>query len=82
MSTSTEIQSAQSLINRMASDNYRLVELTRDRHGDDVFSPEVAQAIQDLGHSIEILSDLLEVEEYRASTERLYSHELEADYDN
>lgn len=63
----TQIQAAQTVLSRIASDTYRLRDMSSDRSGSDVYSDEVMAAIRELGFAIEILSDLLEVEEYRGS---------------
>lgn len=75
--TTENVASAQKLINRIASDNYRLKDSSVDRNGEDIYSPEVMSAIIELGHIVDILSDLLEVEDYRSSVDKLTDEEDE-----
>ena len=80
MSNQAQIQSAQTVLSRIASDTYRLKDMSSDRLGSDVYSDEVMSAIRELGFAIEILSDLLEVEEYRGSLSNMVNDDQNEGY--
>jgi hypothetical protein len=58
-----DIEVAHALLTRLSSDYYRLSDYSKDRNGNERFSPEFIEAIADLGYCLDILSDLIEVEE-------------------
>jgi hypothetical protein len=58
-----DIITIQNILSRISSDYYRLSDFSRDYDGSDKFSPELTEAIIELGHSLDVVSDLIEIEE-------------------
>lgn len=62
---SKSISIIEQLNERVASEVYRMVDFTMDKNGFSVFSPELEEAIFELSHAVQHLSDMIEVESER-----------------
>jgi hypothetical protein len=59
---SKSINTLEQLNERVASEVYRMVDYTMDKNGFSRFSPELEEAIFNLSHAVQHLSDMISVE--------------------